>query len=602
MQAIILAAGMGKRLGELTSENTKCMIEINGKRLIEYTIDSLIENRIDKVIIVVGYKSNNLKSFLNKKYSDLNITFVENKDYNKTNNIYSLALAKHFLIEDDTILLESDLIFNKEILKKCLNDEFPNMAVVDRFESWMDGTVTILDNDNFISSFISKGDFNWSETRNYFKTVNIYKLSREFSKQKFIPFLDAYIKAKGNDEYYEEVLKLLVFIAPKHLKALKTDGLSWYEIDDKQDLDIATAIFADGKNKLSLFQRRYGGYWRFANLIDFCYLVNSYFPPGRMLDEFISNFKTLLGNYPSGLNVQNLLAAKMFNCDNSEIIVGNGASELIKALLRILEGNIGLPFPTFDEYAQKIDKKRLFCFYPQNNNYSYSVDELTEFSIKKELSTLILINPDNPSGHFMNKEDVICLAEKLSENRVNLVLDESFIDFVDGTTDHSLIYDTSFQKLSNLVIMKSISKSYGVPGLRLGVLISSNSNIISLVRKEISIWNINSFAEYFLQIIGKYKSEYEKACKLVSDERERLYSELCKISWLRVIKSKSNYFLCEVTDKFTASELTARLLNEKWVFIKDLTGKKGLGTSEYIRIAVRDKPDNDYLIQELWKL
>ena len=150
--------------------------------------------------------------------------------------------------------------------------------------------------------------------------------------------------------------------------------------------------------------------------------------------------------------------------------------------------------------------------------------------------------------------------------------------------------------------MKSISKSYGVPGLRLGVLASSNLHLIDRVRKNVPIWNINSFAEFYMQIFNKYEQDYKQACRLFIHERDRFYVDLQQIDYLRVIPSQANYFLCEVISKYSSKELTELLLNEYNILIKDCGTKKVFLDSEYIRIAVRSTSDNQRLIEALKEL
>lgn len=597
MQGLILAAGMGKRLGKHTLDQTKCMVKVNGKTLIEYTLDALSKTNISRVVVVTGYAGEKLRKFIGDNYKGMKILYVNNDVYDKTNNIYSLWLAGKYLAEDDTILLESDIIFEEKILQDVIDSPNPNVAVVAKYESWMDGTVTVLDENDGILSFVPKRNFNWDKVENYYKTVNIYKLSKEFSKNCYMPFLDAYIKAVGENEYYEQVLRVLTHLDNINLKAHKLSSEKWYEIDDVQDLDIAEVLFAEDKTELVLYQKRYGGYWRFPKLKDFCYLVNPYFPDAEMLNEIKSSFNVLISEYPSGLNIQNLLASKMFGCDAPEILVGNGASELIRGLLKNIDGNIGVIFPTFNEYPESAGYERVKRFIPDNENFSYTVDELKEFS--KGVEALLLINPDNPSGHFLMKPEIMDLLDYLNSKKVYLVLDESFVDFAGDSLQYSMIDSKLLQKYKNLIVIKSISKSYGVPGLRLGVLANGNSDLISKIRKELSIWNINSFGECFLQIIGKYNSDYQKACKRICDERDRFFEGLSRVGYLRVILSKSNYFLCEVTSKFTATELTKILLNKHGIFIKDCTGKIGFENKNYVRIAVRDFYDNNFIIKKL---
>ncbi|HLT53080.1 MAG TPA: phosphocholine cytidylyltransferase family protein, partial [Flavobacteriaceae bacterium] len=202
MQAIILAAGKGSRLGSYTKENTKCMLEINGERLIDTSLKKLAAVGVNKLILVVGYKKDNLIDYLGSEKHGVAITYVDNPIYDTTNNIYSLYLASEYLKNDDTLLLESDLIYDLSILEGLLADKRPSLAVVDKYQSWMDGTVVKLDKNNRITNFVPKSFFDFSEVDRYYKTVNIYKFSKEFSQNTYVPFLEAYSKALGNNEYY----------------------------------------------------------------------------------------------------------------------------------------------------------------------------------------------------------------------------------------------------------------------------------------------------------------------------------------------------------------------------------------------------------------
>lgn len=597
MQALILAAGTGSRLGKYTKDNTKCMLEVNGETLIKQALEKLNNVGITKLILVVGYKKDNLISHVGTQYKNIKIEYIENSIYNKTNNIYSLYLAKEKLAEDDTLLLESDLVFEESILIRLINDKRKSLAVVDKYKSWMDGTSVTLDEEDHILNFFSKTSFKFQDVSEYYKTVNIYKFSKEFSNKIYIPFLEAYSKAMGDNEYYESVLRVLTILDRHELRALRLDGEKWYEIDDIQDKLNAEIIFAKTtQEKLSLIQKRFGGYWRFPGLKDFCYLVNPYFPNEKMQEEMKAYFYELLSQYPSGLNVQNVLAGKMFGVEAENILVGNGAAEIIRGLGNAIDGNFGLVFPTFNEYPESIGYERVKQFIPKNQNFDYNEEDLISFSIENNVKNLILINPDNPSGHFIKKENLIKLVKNLKEKSINLILDESFVDFSSNGEKETMIVQDILDEYENLIIIKSISKSYGVPGARLGVVVSSNFEILKELRKELTIWNINSFGEFFLQIIGKYKKDYLAACVEIQNERDRFYNELLKIPFLRTIPSQANYFLCEV--KNMKATLLAELLLDKYnIYIKDLTGKIGFENKEYIRIAVRDFNDNECLIK-----
>ena len=599
MQAIILAAGMGRRLGEFTKNNTKCMVEVNGVRLIDRLLGQLSQLNLRRAVIVVGYEGAKLQEYLGESYKGLSIEYVENPIYDKTNNIYSLSLAKQQLVEDDTLLIESDLIFEDSLFDIILRSEYANVALVDKYESWMDGTMVRLDDDHNIVNFIPKKAFKYSDIGFYYKTVNIYKFSKEFSAKIYVPFLEAYTHALGNNEYYEQVLRVITLLDNCDLKALPLSGQKWYEIDDVQDLRIAEAMFAESDAKLKKYQNSYGGYWRYPSLLDFCYLVNPYFPRPRMIDELKANFENLLRDYPSGMGINSMLAAKYFGVKHQYTCVGNGAAELIKSLMGYVNGRVGVVYPTFEEYPNRYDSNEVVSYLPDNIDFSYTADDLKAYFTDKDIKSLLLINPDNPSGNFIPKADVLDLAQWCASRSILFVVDESFVDFADGYPENSLLCNDILAAHPSMCVMKSISKSYGVPGLRLGVLASADTAIIEYMRKDVAIWNINSFAEFYMQIFGKYESDYKKACYKFIDERTRFYSELQKISYLRVIPSQANYFLCEITDRFSAKELTLKLLEQHNILIKDCSTKKGFNGRNYIRIAIRDKKDNDKLVAAL---
>ena len=120
-----------------------------------------------------------------------------------------MALAKQQLPADDTLLIERDLIYDDVLFELLVNDPRPDLALVAKYESWMDGTMVRIDDDYNIIDFVSKEAFSFKEIETYYKTVNIYKFSKEFSCTKYVPFLEAYCKAVGNNEYYENVLRMI---------------------------------------------------------------------------------------------------------------------------------------------------------------------------------------------------------------------------------------------------------------------------------------------------------------------------------------------------------------------------------------------------------
>lgn len=599
---------MGKRLGRYTEHGTKCMVKVSGKALIEYAVESLIAAKVSRLVVVTGYKGDVLKNFIASKFREENlggmrIEYIDNPVYDKTNNIYSFYLARNELPKDDTILLESDIIYKPEMIRNLIAAKEKNLAVLSRFEPWMDGTCALLDEDRNICGMIDKKLFEWNKSKDYYKTVNIYKLSKEFSSQYYIPFLEAYQKSFGKNEYYEQVLKVICYLSSSTVKGFIVSGDDWYEIDDPADLAIANDRFSRGKEKLESIRMRYGGYWRFPNMEDFCYLVNPYFPPERMLDEIKASFRTLATQYPSGADQESLLAAKIFNVLPSQIAVGNGAAELISSLGRVLQERdsaaggserIAIPYPTFNEYPERFAGMNIVPVLA-DSEFRYSSADILNAVKKVRCGFVLLINPDNPSGNFLKKSDVLGLCKKLSAQGCQLIFDESFIDFADKELRYTLLDKDILDENSNLIVVKSISKSYGVPGFRLGIIASSDADFISRIKRTNAIWNINSFGEFFLQIYEKYSKSYQMSCDRIAAERERFSDALSKINGIKVFPSQANFLLCKIDGNVSSGTLALRLLERDNILVKDLNGKRGFESGNFIRLAVKGRDENDRL-------
>lgn len=598
MRAIILAAGMGKRLGKYTRDGTKCMVEVNGKALVDHALEAIEAAGIKDVTIVVGYRKEKLVAHLEGRHPGLSIEYVANDIYDKTNNIYSLWLARERMAGDDVLLLESDLVFEPSLLRELVEAPGANVAVVSKFESWMDGTVTLLDEEGRVVSVVDKDHFRWNDVGSYYKTVNIYKFSRDFSRKYYLPFLDAYLAAFGDNVYYEQVLKVLAFLEDIDLRAMPVKGRRWYEIDDPHDLSVAETLFSSAPEKLDRMNGRYGGYWRFPAVRDFCYLVNPYFPSPRMRHEMRSSFEDLLSHYPSGAAVQSQLAAKVFGTAEAQIAVGNGAAELIDRVFRFLPGTVAMAMPSFNEYPARIGPERFRAIPAGAADFAYGTDELLA-ALDAGADALVLVNPDNPSGRLLGEAETRRLVAEVGRRGKRLVVDESFVDFAAPGERFTLIEEAYLAANPQLVALKSVSKSYGVPGCRLGVLASGDEALVERVRRDLPVWNVNSFGEFFLQIVDKYKADYRKGCDRIAAERERFAAALRATGRFEVYPSAANYLMCRLKGGLKARALAERLLDGHRILLKDLTGKTGFPAGEFVRIAVRDEEDDDYFLDRL---
>lgn len=594
MQGIILAAGMGSRLKKLTQKKPKCMVEVSGVTLIERALKQLDKLHLNRIVIVTGYSSDILTNFANGLDIVTPIVYVNNDIYDQTNNIYSLYLAKDFLESDDTLLLESDLIFEEDILEKIINDKEENLALVDKYESWMDGTCLIVGENDEIESFVPGRKFDFTNSNNYYKTVNIYKFSKDFSRRYYVPFLEAYSKALGYNEYYEEVLRIITILDNPIIKAKKLNGELWYEIDDEADLDIAESFFPkDDYDRLDKIQYRYGGYWRYPKLTDFCCPINSFYPPQKMKDEIVASFNSLVTQYPSGNEVNSLLAGKIYGIDHNMVIVGNGIPELIREIMNQVHGKVGIIQTAFNEYTRRVQGEKI-VYTPDSEDFSYTVNDLIRYFSKQRVDSLIISNPDNSSGNFILRDDMEQLVQWCDNNGITIVVDESFIDYAEWS--YSLLEEDVLAKYKKLVVIRSISEPHGMPGIRLGILASADQEIIDNIRQNISIWNVNSIAEFYMQIFEKYKRQYLISLAEIIKERKRFIEQLSLIEGIRVIESQSNHLMVEITNGLTARDVTKMLLNECNILVKDLSIKRMNINHQYIRIAIRSSKENDNFV------
>jgi histidinol-phosphate/aromatic aminotransferase/cobyric acid decarboxylase-like protein len=368
---------------------------------------------------------------------------------------------------------------------------------------------------------------------------------------------------------------------------LEINNRDWYEIDDQHDLANASLIFAAEKDEYEAFISRFGGYWRFPYVKDYSLLVNPYFPTIDFIQELESEFRTLLTNYPSSRSVIEALAAGYFAISPQEIVVGNGASELTTALgIEWNEETIGLFRPTYEEYSQRFKN----VVTAQSSNFIKALTKNEILELAKRVKIICLVNPENPTGQYIPYLDLLDIVKELHERNIKLIIDESFIDFSYEGTKASMINREIIAKFPNLYVIKSISKSYGVPGIRLGVLVSSDTSSLNKIRASLPIWNINSMAEAFLQKINKYRKQYEIALANFRDARVFFETGLQNLGF-KVIPSNANYILCSPIESISSGEFARQILHEGYL-IKDLNSKPGMQGTNFIRIAIRSLEEN----------
>jgi len=349
--------------------------------------------------------------------------------------------------------------------------------------------------------------------------------------------------------------------------------------------------------KYEYISKQHGGYYR-HDFTDHAYLYNLYFPPKAVFSHLQENIKDLVLNYPMAQDALAELIGNLIEQPTSRIVVGNGAAEIIKILSGHVAKKIIVPVPSFNEYVNAAPEDQVVEFPLEFPSFELDVDKFAAEAIQTGADMAVVVTPNNPTSLLVPKADLIRLAQKLEQHNCMLIVDESFLDFANNKEQISLEQDIA--KYPNMAILKSMSKAYGICGLRIGYLLTANLQFASTVRKGIHIWNINGFAEEFLRILPQYRQEFEDSCVIVKNDRDAFYQMLCDIEGMTVFKPDANYIFCRLPDgALSGPEVTKRLFIEHNIYIKDSVGKTQPDADRYIRIASRTQEENSKLIEAL---
>ncbi len=349
--------------------------------------------------------------------------------------------------------------------------------------------------------------------------------------------------------------------------------------------------------KYDYIAKQHGGYYR-HDFTDHAYLYNLYFPPKAVFSHLKENIHNLVLNYPMAQNALAELIGNVIQQPAHRIVVGNGAAEIIKILSGSLAKKIIVPVPSFNEYANAAPEGKAVEFPLEFPSFQLDVDKFADEAIRVGADIAVVVTPNNPTSLLVPKADLIRLAEKLQPSNCMLIVDESFLDFADNKEQISLEQDIA--KYPNMAILKSMSKAYGICGLRIGYLLTANADFAQAVRNGIHIWNINGFAEEFLRILPQYKQEFEASCEIVKADRDEFYNQLCAIDGMTVFKPDANYIYCRLPNAaLNGPDVVKRLFIKHNIYIKDSVGKTQPDADRYIRIASRTPAENKALIAAL---
>ena len=596
-KAVILAAGVGDRLRPFTDEFPKALAEVGGVPILDNSLSHLAAVGTEEITIVVGHHKEAIIERYGSSYLGMSMTYVVSEDYEKTNNIYSLWLARGHLAQD-VLLLEADVFFERAVLERLLSQGSGNLAVVSRHQSWMSGTVVSVDASGRVQATIvaqnQERGFDYSKV---FKTANIYLFRQDFLKRYFLPQLEAYITSKDYDEYYESILITLGHRGKNSLIAVNCDDLKWYEIDDESDRLAAQYLFGSPQERYENIKTQHGSYWRFG-FVDHAYLYNPYYPPQTVFIEFEEHLRDLVRNYPAGQDVVARLVATLIDQLPSRVVVGNGASELIRIISSHLPGRIACPVPSFNEYENAARTGTFVPFELPSPSFELDVDVFAERVIASAAKVAIVVTPNNPTSLAVPRNDVLRLASKLETADCMLVVDESFVDFTDDY--QALSVERWVDRVPNLAVLKSLSKSFGIGGLRLGYLLTANESFASAVRAELHIWNINGFAESFLRQAPRHRKEFRRSCALVRDHCQELYHGLNELPGMTAHRPQANFVMCRLSASgASAPDVAERLFVEHNILVKHCAGKHMADGDRYLRIASKTRPENQALVESV---
>jgi histidinol-phosphate/aromatic aminotransferase/cobyric acid decarboxylase-like protein/choline kinase len=573
-------------LRPLTQHTPKCLLEINGVSILENCLNNLDSVGVKEALIVVGHLKEAIFDKIGTQYKGIAVSYVFADQYEITNNIVSLQWAITDLdmqgkLDDNFFLIESDVLFSAKVLRLLAAAGHNCSAAVSYFKPHMNGTV-VKSSDGYITEMILDG----SHDGDVSKTVNIYYLNKFFMKI-LKPFINAWIEAGYTQDYYEAVFADLIK-KPKTPKFIPYLIHDWAEIDDIEDLKRVQYQFSTPEKKYETVSNLHGYFWPYG-VQDHCHLYNMYFPPQEMMDYFQSNFKQLVTTYPSGHKEIAYFLSEWLGVDPDCLVIGNGASELIKLIGSQTQG-ICVSTPSFNEFEECASFVQRV---PLN-------EDTWEFDKDRFLATLnsfdapnlpnltgVIVTPNNPTSIAVEPEDIIYVLEN-TKRRV--IVDESFIDFSDNPSMLSML-----EEYKNLVILKSLGKAFGVCGLRLGYIASADRDFVNNIKKLLPIWNVNNFAETFIRQLNRYDRQFKASCERTKRDRDAFYKDLVSLG-IKAWKPDGNFILCKMPWDAVG---IAKFLFEHNILVKNCGGKSMKDGDQYIRFGCRTFEENVALHRHL---
>ena len=581
LQAVVLAAGVGRRMQPLTVGGHKALLPVAGMTILGRIVDGLECMDLRRATIVTGWKAEDVERFLVERAPSFEVNFVNNPQYAETNNIVSLALALDSIeLDTDVALIECDLLFDPSLLRRLSDAQWPNVALVDRYRTGMDGTVVSIRNGFIDGVYPTESQdvaFNYEDK---FKTLNIYRLHRDFCRDTLAPLVRTYAKEVDSSSYYELVLGMLSNLPAHRIAADVVQGERWFEVDDPNDI-VAAEFGFEPSRRGEILRHAFGGHWNF-DLLDFSLMRNAHFPTASMLASIRHALPDLIGSYGSSQAVLNQKLGYFLNCGRERVQVLHGASQAFPILQDLFVGaNALTPSPTFGEYARA---------FPDASHYldAPGVDMTALEDAAEASDVCVIVNPNTTTGTLLGTEAVYAMATRLEAT--TFIVDESFLAF---SGEPSMVDLLERKPLANVVVLTSLSKTLGAPGLRLGYVYSCDPMITEKIGSALPVWNLSAPAEYLLELMLKFGPAYRRSLALTAADREAFSSELSKLSVVsRVYPSGGDFLLVELHgDIDRARDLRERLVRDYLIEIKDVS-ERFADLRPRVRLAVRLATEN----------
>jgi histidinol-phosphate/aromatic aminotransferase/cobyric acid decarboxylase-like protein/NDP-sugar pyrophosphorylase family protein len=593
-KAVILAAGLATRVGAAANE-PKPLLPVAGIPLLHRTLRALTGAGVRKIVVVVGHRAEEIVASLDRFAStleDLTLVYVFSDRYAATNNVYSLWLARQEL-DEDVYLLDGDIVFDDELLKVMEGSAEESLVPVAPYRPGMTGTVVALDADQRVVQMVDVRTeppaFDFPH-----KTASVYLLRRPFLGDEFVPGLERFLEEGRVTDFYEAILADTVRQGRLNLRAVVCER--WREIDDATEWMDADHVFSTTGERFELVLNAFGGFQR-HDAVDHLVMTNVHFPPESMLSELGREFKRAVTDYPVGQKTMATLLAGFVEQPPDRLVVVNGTSELIKILAASVNGRVLVPVPTYNEYENALRPEQLVRFQLEPPDFRLDVDALDRSAAEAEVELVVVVSPNNPTSLVVPRPELRRLCERLRRRGTILVVDEAFVDFCADPSTQTLAGDLAGHP--NLAIVKTLSAVCGIPGLRLGYLLTGNLELAARLRAQVPIYNVNGIAEAFLRLVPRYRAQLAESCARVRRDCDELASLLREIPGVEVAPSSSSFCFVGLPEGADGHEVARRLFVEQDLLVKDCSGKSMPAGRGYLRVKARTPVENRRLVAAL---